>query len=166
MPSPQLEELSTQAKYYSCLIQQLAPCLRGLDWKLEGFRPWARETYAACEDCEDADWHIGFTPDAWALDAEQRMVYILEIVESHDITEEKARRISNCFWYLDAAYWQLAVIMFYPKYSRTLYVDPLFLDGTAKVLAERQCPYSDAFTALKMAVPETHAVQLDGAEVA
>ena len=152
---------SSQQLYYAALIPQLAEPFRNFDWQFSGFSKWVKEALSTCvEDLEDdleddttaaEDVHVHFIPDGFFADPETRMAFVLEVVDTNDVDNTKARAIADCFWLLDRASWQLACVLFYPKYTRTMLVwDLMFLNGYAThQFKDRRNPYRDAFTVLR-----------------
>lgn len=141
--------LSPQQTYYSHLTKQLAAPFNGYKWQFSGFPKWCREARAG--SCEDVI-NVEIVPDAFAADETTRTIYALEVVDSSDITDDKAERIANAFWLLDEAEWELEIVLFYPKYSRTMIVrDLITLDSRHEDFTGRSKPWRDAFTVLKEA---------------
>lgn len=145
-------QTSVQSAYFAALVPQLTSPFNNWQWQFFGFgrqmKALLKEGCSWLGDSEPLpEFHI--VPDAYYVDATNRTVYMLEIVETNDIDDTKASNISDAFWALDEGEWQLAVVLFYPKYGKTMIVDPFFLDGRAAEFKERTCPYRDAFTTLK-----------------
>lgn len=59
----------------------------------------------------DRDWKNGirFIPDAWAIDDEARILFVFEIVVTHDVSDRKFGRMNNLAWALDEDCWTLAL---------------------------------------------------------
>jgi hypothetical protein len=156
---PQKTFLTPQQTYYSFLFSQLPSPFNSFDWKTAGFQKFVRTTLNPYEDGLPylvTDWAV--VPDAWCAitGGEDRWVTLLEIVESNDIDENKARKIANLFWMFDEAEYQMNVVLFYPKTSSTMLVhDLMLLDARARVdLKGRLYPYRDAFNTLKVRIDD------------
>ena len=104
----------------------------------------------------DKDWlkRARFTPDAWAINPQEREITIFEVVCSHDISVNKMERICDLAWAVDEDYWTLGLIRC-TEYGRKAY-DPQFLwtlaqhDNLDKPESERlrnwkkyTCEYTD-----------------------
>lgn len=159
-------KLSTQQQYYAELVKRIKPPFDAYAWKFAGFNPWyvkTRRKYvcefyyefgegplvADAQESFDEDMKVssGIVPDAFHVDEEAQHLTLLEIVDTHDIDEQKARRINSIAWFLDEAYWSTDVLLFYPRHGSTVINQgALYLDGLAKQFAKRKTPYRDAFT--------------------
>ena len=86
-----------------------------------------------------------FVPDSFWVDEDQRLVFVLKTINTHDVDDFKAQRISNCFWLLDYAKYQLVVVLFYEATQQTMVAwDLMLLDARAEKLQTRKSPYRDA----------------------
>ncbi len=144
----------SQQGYYSLLIPRLSAPFRDLPWQHSGFPRFVRQTLDGHEAAQELEtWNWTVLPDAWYHDPDDRQVTLLEIVETNDVSESKARRLANLFWLLDIAGYYTSVVLFYPQTSSTLVVNDLpSLDAVAEELKGRRTPYRDAFESLKQAV--------------
>jgi hypothetical protein len=148
---------SAQQSYYAALTQQLAEPFCRFPWEFSGFPKLVRRILKEEDEAFLLDGSyqrpVGFVPDAFAVAPKSRIITILEIVESNDICDRKAAAISECFWNLDAAHWQLGCVLLYPAYAHTMLAWELFaLDARAEQFGS----YKRAFTSLRKDVA-THA---------
>ena len=148
--------------YYKLLAKELPAPYASFNWQTKGFNKAARKLQVQAisdgrldeEDACARTFNRLIVRDAFAVDESSRTVYILEVVETNDIDNRKASRISDVFWQLDRAEWTLAVLVFYSAQARTVAVDPFFLDGIASRLKDGPAPYRQAFAILKTGIPE------------
>ena len=156
---------SPQQTYYAALVPQLAEPLCHYDWQFRGFNRWIKTALAPLIEDEDdettaEDARAHFIPDGFFADPETKRLYVLEVVETNDVDDRKAAVISDCFWLVDRSLeWQFeAVVLFYPKYARTMLVSDLYaIDGYAARFEGRKTPYRDAFTVLRYGAPKRKA---------
>jgi hypothetical protein len=140
------------------LFSKLPAPANRFDWKTNGFLRFIKNAVCKIDESEDGEDMLldierirdaRIIPDAFCVDEENRMVYVLEIVNTHDIDDTKAGKISDCFWLLDYAEYQLVVLVFYEDTQRLLLaLNLMFLDRIAEQLEGRQYPYRDAFRTL------------------
>jgi hypothetical protein len=131
-----------------------------MPWETKGFaehvrKVVTRESGYGKEETRDAlkgNWKI--IPDAFFVDEERSLVFILEIVEANDIDENKAVRLSNLSWLLDMAGYAADVVQFYPESGSTFVVNTFGLDWTASTLKGRKFPHRDAFKTAKQQVTD------------
>ena len=142
------------AAYYSLLFPQLPVPFNQFVWKTEGFSKFARGVLA--ENCAAFP---AIVPDAWYVD-DGHHITILEVVETNDIDDDKARKLTTLWWGFDNVGYEFSVLLFYPRTQSTVAVPDLYaMDGHAAKLEGRQHPYRDAFNTLKVRVAAQQAVR-------
>lgn len=160
--------VSSQQQYYAELVKRMSPPFNAFDWRFKGFNPWYVTTMRQyfCDyyyefgegplieevqqgfNADVVGIRSGIVPDAFHVDEDRQLLTLLEIVDTHDIDEQKAHRINLVAWALDEAYWSTDVVLYYPRHGSTVInQSALHLDGLARQFAKRKTPYRDAFTA-------------------
>lgn len=103
---------SPQQQYYASLVPGLAAPFDSFKWKFYGFCPWYRQLLGISSP--------GIVPDGHCVDVERSHLYLLEIVETHDIDEEKAERLSTACWAIDELGWNTDIVIYYPRFCKTV----------------------------------------------
>lgn len=76
-------------------------------------------TSLLADDLQYRRW-VKFVPDAWVVDVVEKHVCVFEVVDTHDISDEKFARMNDFAWALDEDYYSLFLIRV-DAYGRTAY---------------------------------------------
>lgn len=116
--------VSNQQQQYASIIPQLPEPFKSFGWEFSGFGKQARKLFDADpEEIEDLNLRK-IIPDAFYYDAENKCLIALEIVDSHDIDNTKARTYCDYSYALGET--PLLLLIHYPKFRATVGVENFF----------------------------------------
>jgi len=135
-----------QRQLYAAIASRIAEPFCTIPWEFAGFSKQIHSLVAQDGDDFFEEYQCDFTPDAFYFDHEKRCAYILEIVNSNDISAVKAEKLCAAWWLFDAVGWDFVVILHYPKVCKTVFVpDMVSLDSLAATYGD----YGKAFDLLR-----------------
>jgi hypothetical protein len=135
-----------QRSLYAAIAARIAKPFCAIPWEFAGFSKQVHDLILQGGDEFFEEYQCDFVPDAFYFDYEKRCAYVLEIVKSNDISDEKAEKLCTAWWLFDAVYWDFVVVLHYPKVCKTVYVpDMVSLDSLATTYGD----YGKAFDLLR-----------------